>query len=139
MNKGADRKRGLVRITRQVHVDLDVFFIQVRVLLVDVADGLGGVPYVVSGDREHPDFPVSEARQSRRENRSILIGLRTFRSLGGPRALRRRLGETWEYLFLDRQGEKPISRTHQVHEIVFSLIDVLYLRTYLAYRTRLSI
>ena len=35
MNKGADRKRGLVRITRQVHVDLDVFFIQARVLLVD--------------------------------------------------------------------------------------------------------
>ena len=35
MKKGADRKRGLVRITRQVHVDLDVFFIQARVLLVD--------------------------------------------------------------------------------------------------------
>ena len=35
MNKGADRKRGLVRIARQVHVDLDVFFIQARVLLVD--------------------------------------------------------------------------------------------------------
>ena len=35
MNKGADRKRGLVRITRQVHVDLDVFFIQAKVLLVD--------------------------------------------------------------------------------------------------------
>ena len=35
MNKGADRKRGLVRITRQVHVDLDVFFIQAGVLLVD--------------------------------------------------------------------------------------------------------
>ena len=40
--------------------DLDDFFIQVRVLLVDVADGLGGVPYVVSGDDrghiDHGDF-----------------------------------------------------------------------------------
>ena len=63
-------------------------------LLVDVADGLGGVPYVVSGDREHPDYPVSEARRSPRENSSILIGLGAFQSLGSPRALRRRLGET---------------------------------------------
>ena len=39
MNKGADRKRGLVRITRQVHVDLDMFFIQARVLLVDCTLG----------------------------------------------------------------------------------------------------
>ena len=49
-------------------------------------------------------YPVLEARQSLRENRPMLIGLGAFRSLGSPRALRKRPGETWEGLFLDRQG-----------------------------------
>ena len=54
MNKGAGRKQGLVRITRQVHVDLDVFFIQARVLLVDC---MLGVTSAMGGARGHTMFP----------------------------------------------------------------------------------
>ena len=65
--------------------------------------------------RGGPDSASSEARQSLLKNRTILKGLRAFRSFGRPRALRKRFGETWEgfflflnSLFLDRQGEKAI-------------------------------
>ena len=43
--------------------------------------------------------PVRQARQRPMGNRLILMGLKAFRSFGSPRALRKRLGETWEGSF----------------------------------------
>ena len=51
-------------------------------------------------------FPVLEARRSPKENSSMLIGFGVFQSLGSPRPLRKRLGETWEGFFPGQAGVK---------------------------------
>ena len=61
MNKGADRKRGLVRITRQVHVDLDVFFTQAGVLLVDCMLGPCRPDVISAVGGEHVGTSFSQA------------------------------------------------------------------------------
>ena len=56
--------------------------------------------------RERLAYPVLEDRRSPKENSSMLIGFGAFQSLGSPRPLRKRLGETWEGFFPGQAGVK---------------------------------
>ena len=66
--------------------------------------------------REHPDYPVSDVGSSPKSEgkQNDVDKLGNFQSLGSPRALRQRLGETWE-------GPRPLrKRLGETWEGIFS-------------------